>query len=155
MDNWADSTFQSQFPIGYSYPHTQFCDIPGGNTTTCSLGDSPVYAINATHPADVTAGILFARLNNLRLSIKMTGHDLLGRSTGFGSLEIWILNLRSGITFENKYQPTKACSNNYWTGSAIEVGGGYHWSDVYPVARANNAIVVGGGCPVRILVETD
>jgi FAD/FMN-containing dehydrogenase len=29
----------------------------------------------------------------------------------------------------------------------MRIGGGYQWSDVYAVARANNVIVVGGGAP--------
>lgn len=145
--NWDDSVFQSHFPIGYSYPHTQSCDVPGGNTTTCTIGDSPVYAINASTPADVVAGVSYAVQKNLRIAIKMTGHDIIGRSTGGGSLEIWLRYLKSGVTVEETYEPTTTCSANYWTGSALKIGGGYQWADVYPVAKANNLIVVGGGCP--------
>ncbi|KAJ9612185.1 hypothetical protein H2200_003782 [Cladophialophora chaetospira] len=144
---WSDSVFQSQFPIGYSYPITQSCDIPGGNTTTCTVGQDPPYAINASSTAHVVAGIHYAADKNLRLAIKMTGHDLIGRSTGYGSLEIWIAHLRNGITFEKTYQPSTSCKANHWTGAAINVGGGYNWSAVYKVAQTNNVIVVGGGCP--------
>ena len=77
--NWADAAFQANYPIGYSYPPTQSCDIPGGNTTTCSIGDSPVYAIKATSQDDVIAGVKFASRNNIRLVVKMTGHDLIAR----------------------------------------------------------------------------
>jgi hypothetical protein len=77
--NWTDASFQANFPIGYSYPHTQSCDIPGGNTSTCSIGDSPVYAIEALTREDVIAGVKFAGKNNVRVVVKMTGHDLEGR----------------------------------------------------------------------------
>jgi hypothetical protein len=77
--NWADPSFQANYPIGYAYPHTQSCDIPGGNTTTCSIGDSPVYAIDALSESDVVAGVKFASNNNIRLVVKMTGHDLIAR----------------------------------------------------------------------------
>ena len=110
----------------------------------------PVYAVDATTPAHVAAAVTYARKKNLRLAIKMTGHDLLGRSTGYGSLEIWIANLRSGITYEKKYQPSTACDANYWTGAAVDVGGGYRWDDVYKIAQANDVVVVGGGCPVSM-----
>lgn len=145
---WSNSVFLSQFPLGYAYPITQSCDIPGGNTTTCTLGDMPVYAVNASAPAHVAAAVHYAVQKNLRLVIKMTGHDLIGRSTGYGSLEIWIAHLQNGINFEPQYQPTVPGHSNYWTGAAIQVSGGYHWSDVYNVAVANNVVVVGGGCPV-------
>lgn len=70
------------------------------------------------------------------------------RSAGDGSLAVWIHNLRQGITFQNKYTSSDHCSKSGWTGSAIKIGGGYVWSEVYAVAEANNVIVVGGGDPV-------
>ncbi|KAK3628153.1 hypothetical protein LTR56_018765 [Elasticomyces elasticus] len=88
---------------------------------------------------------MFAKRQNVRLVIKDTGHDLLGRSTGFGSIEIWLRNLRTGLRFESKY--TSACQANPWTGAAISIGGGYTFFDVYKVAKANNVVVVGGGTP--------
>ncbi|KAM3081000.1 hypothetical protein ACMFMG_004959 [Clarireedia jacksonii] len=148
--SWTDSSFRSSFPIGYAYPHTESCDLPGGNTTLCSLGDSPVFAVNVTTSADIIAGVNFARERNLRLVVKMTGHDILGRSTGYGSLELWLRYLRGGVYFEQTYIPTISYNQSttaLWTGSAIEVNGGYSWSDVYSVATENRIIVVGGGCP--------
>lgn len=43
------------------------------------MGDSPVYAIEATTGLDVVEGVHFAREKNVRLVVKMTGHDLIGR----------------------------------------------------------------------------
>lgn len=101
--------------------------------------------MNATSAAYISAAITFATKYNIRLVIKDTGHDILGRSDGYGSLEIWIRHLRTGVTFEESYPcgyPATA-----WTGSAFTIGGGYTWSDVYPIAKANNVVVVGGGTP--------
>jgi hypothetical protein len=36
----------------------------------------------------IRAGVNFARERNLRLIIRNTGHDFMGRSTGYGSLII-------------------------------------------------------------------
>ena len=93
----------------------------------------------------MSATVRFARERNVRLVVKNTGHDLLGRSTGYGSLEVWISHLRTGLSFEPNYQAL--CSAMKWNGSAITVGGGYIWDDVYPLAQANNVVVVGGGTP--------
>lgn len=71
------------------------------------------------------------------------------RSTGFGSLQVWIRYLRTGIEFQQKYQPSGQCTASNWTGSAFTIGGGYTWEDVYPEAAARNVVVVGGGTPVR------
>ncbi|KAG6358479.1 hypothetical protein INS49_014363 [Diaporthe citri] len=52
-------------------------------------------------------------------------------------MEIWMRYYRTGLD----------CLNANWTGSALRIGGGYQWSDVYAEAQAHNAIVVGGGAP--------
>jgi FAD/FMN-containing dehydrogenase len=48
-----------------------------------------VYAIKARTTADVVAGVNFARINNLRLVVKGTGHSYLGTSNAADSLLIW------------------------------------------------------------------
>jgi FAD/FMN-containing dehydrogenase len=148
-EGWTSPYFQELYPLGLSYPINATCppvnatagEVPG----TCTLGDNPVYAVNATSNAHVVAAINFAKKNNVRLVIKDTGHDILGRSDGYGSLEIWIHYLRTGLTFQKKFQST--CKATNWTGSTISIGGGYTFTDVYPVAKANNVVVVGGGTP--------
>lgn len=70
------------------------------------------------------------------------------RSTGYGSLQIWIRHLKNGIIFQDKYRPSRACSKSTWTGPAFYIGGGYTWADVYPEATRRNVVVVGGGTPV-------
>ena len=46
---------------------------------TCSGKGYPIYVVNASCPADVKAGIDFARAKNVRLVVKGTGHDYIGR----------------------------------------------------------------------------
>lgn len=73
---------------------------------------------------------------------------MLYRSTGYGSLQVWIRYLRTGITFQETYRPSCAVSSSTWKGSAFVIGGGYTWEDVYSEAASRNVIVVGGGTPV-------
>ncbi|KAL4888988.1 FAD-binding domain-containing protein [Aspergillus ambiguus] len=142
--NWSDSWFLEDSPVGYSYPLLQTC-TPGiaALNPTCELGTSPVYTINATNEMDVVAGINFSKGNNVRLVIKNTGHDIVGRSQGYGSLSIWIKHIRSGIRYQEQYKSSTECKSN-WTGSALTVGGGYVWQDVYRVADQHGVIAVGG-----------
>jgi hypothetical protein len=70
------------------------------------------------------------------------------RSTGYGSLEVWIRHLRQGITFQLTYKASDECSQSSWEGSAFTVAGGYVWKDVYSEATKRNVVVVGGGDPV-------
>ena len=154
--SWNNSTFQADHPLGLDYPIDPGCvpvnytagEVPGN----CAIGSNPWFAVNATSSDDVAATINFAKDNNIRLIIKTTGHDILGRSDGYGSLEVWLRHLRNGIAFQDTYQPSRQCSEvswvgANWTGAAIHINGSYTWNDVYPLAEANEAVVVGGGTP--------
>lgn len=56
----------------------QSCDPFQPEARTCELGNYVRYAINASGPADVQAGILFAKEKNIRFVIRNTGHDYHG-----------------------------------------------------------------------------
>lgn len=142
---YTNTTFQQLSPVGYSYPLFSGCPLVESGTSAgeCGLGGAPVYTVNATNTAHVAAGISFARKHNLRLVVRDTGHDLLGRSTGYGSLQIWIKYIKTGITFHETF----AQKGGDWIGAAFTIGGGYVWEDVYPEAAKRNVIVVGGGTP--------
>jgi hypothetical protein len=48
-------------------------------TSTCSLGDHPAYVVRATDANDVATAVKFADQYNVRLVVKNTGHDFMGR----------------------------------------------------------------------------
>jgi len=152
-ERWTDSVFQALDPVGLSYPINNTCApvnaSSGEQPGTCTLGNQPLYAVNATDEADIAAAVKFAARSNIRVVIKETGHDILGRSEGGSSLLIWTRYLRNGLEFVDRYQsPCNAtCNATTWTGAAININGGYTWADVYPVAKANDKVVVGGGTP--------
>jgi FAD/FMN-containing dehydrogenase len=146
---WSDQDFQSSNPIGRPYPYNITCApvdyAAGQEPTTCSLGSLPVYAVNATTLSQIRDTIAYARERNIRLVVTGTGHDLLGRSDGFGGLELWLHQFKNGINFQKTYKSENQCKKSGWKGSAIKIDGNYQWRDVYKVAEANNAIAVGGG----------
>jgi len=47
-----------------------------------------IYAINVSDAATVATSIKFAQKRNIKLTIKNTGYDYLGRSAGVGSLAL-------------------------------------------------------------------
>ncbi|KAI9375901.1 hypothetical protein BJX61DRAFT_531250 [Aspergillus egyptiacus] len=153
LSQWSNTTFQANQPVGYAYPLDDNCPVldqtagrvpwPGH----CHLGPSPVYTVNATEPDDLMAGIAFAQTHNVRLVIRNTGHDLLGKSSGYGSLQIWMRYLRKGIIYQATFEPSTLCSKSDWHGPAFTVAGGYVWDEVYQEAFARGLIVVGGGDP--------
>ena len=148
---WSDQDFQTENPIGRSLPYNITCapvDYATGQIpTTCILGPNPTYAVNVTSRTHVAETLRFARLNNIRLTIASTGHDLLGRSDGYGSLEIWLRYFRNSIDFQKKYQSATNCSTStsQWNGNAIRIDGAWQWRDVHTLAKKNNVIVVSGG----------
>lgn len=78
---WSNSTFQQLSPVGYFGPTEESCPpiAISPQPRTCTLGAAPVYTINATEPEEVAAGIKFAQENHVRLVIRNTGHDMLGK----------------------------------------------------------------------------
>lgn len=71
------------------------------------------------------------------------------RSQGYGSLMIWIKYIRDGLDYQERYTPPDGFCQTNWTGSAITVGGGYKWEEVYDFSAKNGRIVVGGDDKVR------
>jgi hypothetical protein len=51
----------------------------GQKAKECALGPAPIYTINATEPEELATGIAFAKKHNIRLVVRNTGHDILGK----------------------------------------------------------------------------
>ncbi|MCJ1430458.1 hypothetical protein MMC29_008376 [Sticta canariensis] len=117
----------------------QSCDPFAPESIPCTLGNYVDYAINVTEVSDISKGIAFASKYNIRLVIRNTGHDYLGKSTGAGSLAIWTHHLKS-IQFLDYNGP-------HYTGKAIKMGAGVQGFEAYSAADKINFTVVGGECP--------
>ncbi|CAZ84751.1 unnamed protein product [Tuber melanosporum] len=116
------------------------CDPFTSIDSPCQVGAYVRYAINVTEPADIIAGIKFAGKNNVRLVIRNTGHDYLGKSSGPGSLSLWTHHLK-----DIKYIPDYKSEAYY--GPALKLGAGVQGSEAYAAANENGVVVVGGFCP--------
>lgn len=86
----------------------------------------------------------FARIHNLRLSIKASGHDLLGRSTAKDSLLIHTHKLQS-IAFTENFHV-----NNINKGSAVTVDSGVGLSTLYNASKEVGKIVVGADAATAV-----
>lgn len=76
---WNNSAFHAGDPISVDSSNwSKDCCLPDPSTP-CSDKGYPSYVVKATKADDVAAGIKFARDNNVRLVVKGTGHDYLGR----------------------------------------------------------------------------
>ncbi|KAF7368773.1 FAD-binding domain-containing protein [Mycena venus] len=108
------------------------------NGTTCNQGRVPLYAVNASSAADIQAGVRFAAQHDLRVSVKSSGHDYLGRSTAADSLLLWTRYLQ-GISFTDHF-----VVNGRDLGSAVTVGSGVSMHTIYQLAAEHDKVVVGG-----------
>ena len=104
-----------------------------------------VYAVVATTPGDVVAAVDFARDHRLRLVIKGTGHDYLGRSSAPDSLLVWTHKMRR-VAVEDAFVP-RGCPSERPTVPAVTVEAGARWIDAYDeVTVKHHRYVQGGGC---------
>ncbi|KAI0185941.1 hypothetical protein EV127DRAFT_484700 [Xylaria flabelliformis] len=143
QDEW---TFLNTFlvdPVNVMSPYwmnrtcSPFDAASGGS---CTLGNLPSYAINVSSAEDVVAGVQFAEKNNIRLVIKNTGHDFLGRSSGEGALSLWTHNMKQ-TTFIPKYK------GSTYQGPALRIGAGIMNIEMYQAADKVGYRAVGGSCP--------
>ncbi|KAJ8108141.1 hypothetical protein OPT61_g8375 [Boeremia exigua] len=111
-------------------------DEPSG---TCTLGGYPSYSVNVSNVAQIQLGVNFARNLNLRLVVKNTGHDYIGKSSGAGALNIWTHNLKD-IRFIEEYQ-----SGDY-SGPAFKAGAGVQGFEILEAARDHDVSVLAGIC---------
>lgn len=125
-------------PMAYPFSNNS-CNPFLDHDTPCTLGSHPVYTINATSTADFQAAIRFVKDHNIRLVIRNTGHDYLGKSTGAHSLSVWTHYMKS-------IQLLQYSSPGY-TGPALKVGAGVETLEAYKFAASHGLVVIGGNCP--------
>ncbi|CAG8893677.1 unnamed protein product [Penicillium egyptiacum] len=141
-ENWLTVEAHVYYPAEILNPYFQgqYCEPFTPKGKPCTLGNYAVYSINVTGVSDIQAGLAFATRHDVRLTIKNTGHDLLGKSTGRGALSLWTHNLK-GLEFIDDY-----AGDSLYTGSAVRIGAGIMFKDVLPVAAARGKRVVSGTC---------
>lgn len=111
-------------------------DPASGN---CTLGAFPIYMVNVSSVAQIQLAVNFARNANLRLVIKNTGHDYLGKSSGAGALGIWTHNLKD-MTF---YPELRIAG---YSGPALKIGAGVTVREMYVKAHEHGVSALGGIC---------
>lgn len=98
-----------------------------------------MYVINATEPKHVQLGVDFARKTGVRLVVKNTGHDFLGKSGGKDSLSIWTHHFKQ-IDYIEKFEDKKLG----YSGPAFKAGVGVQAFEIYKAAHEKGRTVVGG-----------
>lgn len=103
------------------------------------------YAVAAEKTSDIVAAVQFARKNNIKLVVKGTGHDYLGRSNAPDSLLVWTHPMRR-VEIVDHFIPQGAPSHTSGI-PAVTIEAGARWIEVYEeVTTKHGRYVQGGGC---------
>ncbi len=102
------------------------------------MGTYVRYAVNASSIKHVQTAIAFARRHNIRFVIRNTGHNFMGKSTGYGSLSISTHHV-TGMEIKNY-------TSDFYTGPAAKAMAGTQVGDLYDFTHAAGYVAIGGGC---------
>ncbi|EOD51498.1 putative fad-binding domain-containing protein [Neofusicoccum parvum UCRNP2] len=99
---------------------TEKCLLKSPDDGQCSLGALSAYYVNATNAYDVIQTVKFVGNTGIRMSIKNSGHDYLGRSVAPNSLALWTRNIQN-YEFHESFTP-EGCSTSYENIGVIGAG---------------------------------
>ncbi|KAI8623981.1 hypothetical protein F5Y19DRAFT_456409 [Xylariaceae sp. FL1651] len=114
------------------------CDPFMPQEAPCQIGAYVPYAVNASGAADYMRTIAFAKKHNIRLVIRNTGHDYLGKSTGAGALALWTHYIKATHIFDY--------NSPLYGGKAMKIGAGTVAGEAQRAAAAKGYVVVEGDC---------
>lgn len=147
-DLWTDSVWRSSQPGAVQWENweawpqqNQSCYIETANMT-CGQGRISLYSAKVQSAFDIQQAVRFAQDHNLRLAIKNTGHDFLGRSTAPESLQILTHDMKD-IKLVDDFVPNGA-PKNISEGPAVHLAAGVQLPELYAaVERHNRTVIVG------------
>jgi FAD/FMN-containing dehydrogenase len=114
------------------------CDPFLAPDVPCNIGSVQRFAVNVSSAEDVQKTLRFTREHNIRLAIRNTGHDYLGKSTAPGAVALWTHYLKDTQRLEY--------TSTHYNGPAMRLGAGVQGFDAMAAAHAQNEVVVTGNC---------
>jgi hypothetical protein len=150
------SSFRARLTRPFFFPASRdgvgcdHCDLPSNNATASSVESgaavsqdrTSAYVLNATSIDDVVSAVQFAKEHHVRLRVKNTGHDYLGRSGDHGSFTLWTHHLKDS-KFEADFVPEGAPEGTK-AEKALRVGAGNVVKDLYEAADKAGVVVTAG-----------
>lgn len=76
---WSTYAFHASNPVSSAWNNDNNDTCVQDAQFSCTSAGYPLYVVNATTVAQVKIGVDFAKRHNIRLIVKATGHDYLGR----------------------------------------------------------------------------
>ncbi|KAH0428727.1 FAD binding domain-containing protein [Colletotrichum camelliae] len=141
---WSRFDFHKADPVSVMWDNWSNDTCLPDAAYLCRADGYSAFVVNATMPEHVKLGVDFARENNVRLIVKSTGHDYLGRSFAPGSLSIWVHHMQDVQYHGAGFQ--LAGSDITIEGNAVTVGGGTELYNAQKALAEHGQAIVGGGC---------
>ncbi|PSR79577.1 hypothetical protein BD289DRAFT_415449, partial [Coniella lustricola] len=153
VENKTIAAFRENITAAMMFVNNEFdesgngCPVPDTTQNvphngSCVLGGLGTYFVDVESPQDISLAIQFAANYNLRLRVKNTGHDYLGRSTDPGAFIIHTNGLKS-IEFYPNFVPT-SCPSSTDSQPVLALGAGVIASELYSAADEYNVVTTGG-----------
>lgn len=112
------------------------------NGNSCNQGSISSFYIPVHEIEDITTAFNFSRETGVRLSIKNSGHDYLGRSSLKGSLALWMRNW-GGISRDLSFIPEGCGVSGIEGMDTITTGPGVNFDEVYQFAEEEGVTFIG------------
>ncbi|KAF8529332.1 FAD-binding domain-containing protein [Hysterangium stoloniferum] len=141
---WSDGNFRNDIigaMLQYNWEQDYTSTSPSlclRNGTACGQGNVPILGVNTTTVEHIQASVRFAKIHNLKVAIKASGHDFLGRSTAKNSFLIWTRHLLN-VTFHDSFTV-----GGVDQGSVVTAGSGVGFHTLYALTKEQGKIYVGG-----------
>jgi FAD/FMN-containing dehydrogenase len=158
QSNYTNSRYRAQYYNGFQNNQDEVClsnmtdqclldptnaaDPVAFMNKSCNQGSVSDYYVDVRSEKDVISSFKFAKQNIVRLSIKNSGHDYLGRSSLKGSLALWTRNLGT-LTRNQSFIPEGCSSHDTSPIDTIITGAGVNTEEVYFFADAQNVTFIG------------
>ncbi|KAI0743048.1 FAD-binding domain-containing protein [Daedaleopsis nitida] len=152
MNGWTDAIWRSDHAGAMQSPNFEMFIFPNGTIDAryltvsldapCAQESVPEIGVDARSAGDIQAAVRFAAEHNLKLVVKNTGHDFLGRSDGRGSFMVWTHHMKN-ITVHPSFTPLGALPDEQYE-YAMTLDAGVQWYEAYAAADAANRTLVGG-----------
>ncbi|KAK2746212.1 hypothetical protein FQN57_003334 [Myotisia sp. PD_48] len=113
-----------------SWPEeNEACYVDSARKVPCGQGRIPRFSAIVHTPQHIQESVRFADKHNLRLVIRNTGHDFLGRSAAPESFQIFTHNMKD-IKFTDDFKP-EGKRGHQGVGQAVTIGAGVQLAELY------------------------
>lgn len=109
-DNWEDQDEKR-------------CAFEATANSPCQQGRVSILGVQAETVDDIQKALRFAAKENLRIVVKSSGHDWLGRSAAPGSFLIWMHKMKKNITIDYEFTEIRHCEASNPVPAVTVVGG--------------------------------